>query len=1025
MELRVLGPFEVDRGEGPIGLGGRRQRTLLAVLAVHHPEAVSSARLIDALWGESPPATAAKTVQVFVARLRRALGAGVIVTSPGGYALGLEAGAIDSRRFEAMLAAGRERLRHDRPEEARRILSDALGLWRGPPFADLSGESAVQAEARRLDELRAAVLEARVEADLALGRHADVLPELEGLVAEYPLHEGLRAQLMLALYRCGRQAEALSVFQAARQTLLDELGLEPGPALQVAQAGILAHDPALAPPPATHDASPPLRRRPGWPWAVAACAAAVGGVVAIVAALSGGESPGRDDVPVVAGALAVIDPASGRIVERIPVGAAPVAVAVGAGGVWVASAGEQTLERVDPVRRTVNGRVGLGRIPSAVAVGEHAVWVASAIGERGIVARVEPGSASIASTVTTRGPVLEDDFAPPTPNALAVGDGALWVNRERERLVRRPTGTGAPRTLRLPEHDAADGLALGAGALWVASSASDRVLRIDPRRARIVGVIPIAARRGARVAGPYGVAAGGRAVWVTDALADAVSRVDPRLGAVTATIPIGRRPTRIAVGEGAVWVLNATDQTLTRIDPRTNTVTATVPVPGATDVAAGAGHVWVAMTAAKAPAGGHTQPRPLRPVAASGCSRARPAAGDADVLVVSDLPTWIGPRRAPFVRDARRAIRAVLGAHGYRAGRYRIAYQQCDDSTRAAGTFVPERCAANARAYAADPAVVGVIGPYNSGCSMIALPILNAAPGGPVAVVSPTNTYVGLSRAGPATAADEPDRFYPTHLRNYARTIMADDGQGAALALLARQLGVRHLYLLDDAHGTGYGVARSAAATARRLGIGIAGTASWRQSGGGNGLARKVRRSGADGVLLAGCFCTGGFQALQALRRVLPSRTRFIASDAMMAGWETFPRQPQATEGMYVTGAGRPAESANHAGRLLLAAIGSHRPPESFEPAVLEAAVATEVMVDAIARSDGSRGSVVNALRTTHRHGGVAGELSFDRLGDPRAGVVGVYRFRRGAPIRREREIWGLVYDRVIEVRRAQLPHGP
>ncbi len=242
MEFHILGPFEVVEHGRPIELGGGRQRALLALLALHAGEALSSDRLIDELWGEQPPETATKIVQVYVSQLRKALGReGVLVTRPPGYLLRLEPGALDLHRFERLVAEAR----HAEPALAAAKLREALSLWRGSPLADFAYESFAQGEIARLEELRLAALEDQVEADLVLGRAAEVISQLESLVAAHPLREQPRGQLMLALYRTGRQAEALEVYRQGRRLLDEELGLEPGEALQQLERAILQHDPAL------------------------------------------------------------------------------------------------------------------------------------------------------------------------------------------------------------------------------------------------------------------------------------------------------------------------------------------------------------------------------------------------------------------------------------------------------------------------------------------------------------------------------------------------------------------------------------------------------------------------------------------------------------------------------------------------------------------------------------------------------------------------------------------------------------
>jgi DNA-binding SARP family transcriptional activator len=234
MEFRILGPLEVVDADRSVSLGGGRQRALLALLLTHSNEVVSTDRLVDQLWGAQPPKTALNTIQYYVSQLRKSLGADRIVTRPPGYLIRIGPGELDLERFEALLEQGDVG-----------ALREALGLWRGPALADLAFEPFAQAETGRLEELRLVALERRVDLDLEDGRDAELVGELEGLIAEHPLRERLHGQLMLALYRGGRQAEALATYQAARERLVESLGLDPGPALQELERAILRQDPSL------------------------------------------------------------------------------------------------------------------------------------------------------------------------------------------------------------------------------------------------------------------------------------------------------------------------------------------------------------------------------------------------------------------------------------------------------------------------------------------------------------------------------------------------------------------------------------------------------------------------------------------------------------------------------------------------------------------------------------------------------------------------------------------------------------
>ena len=259
MKARILGPLEVVVEGERIEIPGGKQRELLAILLLHANEVVSADRLIDGLWGETPPSSALKTLQALISRLRGTLGtAGGALESHGhGYRLHLESGELDADVFRDTLEEARRARARGEPELASEQLRQALALWRGPALPEFRYADFAQAEIARLDELRLAAQEERIEAELELGRHQELVVELEALVAEHPLRERPRGQLMLALYRSGRQAEALQAYQEGRRALAEELGIEPSESLRRLERRILEQDPALAAP------EPPARARSG------------------------------------------------------------------------------------------------------------------------------------------------------------------------------------------------------------------------------------------------------------------------------------------------------------------------------------------------------------------------------------------------------------------------------------------------------------------------------------------------------------------------------------------------------------------------------------------------------------------------------------------------------------------------------------------------------------------------------------------------------------------------------------------
>jgi DNA-binding SARP family transcriptional activator len=249
-DFRILGPLEIADETGLLLLGGLKQRAVLAILLLEAPKAVSTDRLIDALWAEQPPRTAATSLQNFISQLRKTLGADVLVTKPPGYALAIRPEQVDLTRFRGLVATARATT-----EAAKRAaaMREALDLWRGAPLADFEFEPFAQSEIARLKEERLAAVEERIDADLEAGRHAEIAGEVEALVDRHPTRERLRAHLMLALYRSGRQADALEVYQGARRTLVEQLGIEPSHDLQQLHGQILRQDAGLRAP----DAAPP------------------------------------------------------------------------------------------------------------------------------------------------------------------------------------------------------------------------------------------------------------------------------------------------------------------------------------------------------------------------------------------------------------------------------------------------------------------------------------------------------------------------------------------------------------------------------------------------------------------------------------------------------------------------------------------------------------------------------------------------------------------------------------------------
>ena len=298
VEFRVLGPLEAVVDGEPIALPAAKPRALLALLLLNRNRVVSVSDLIDELWGDAPPETATKALQGYVSQLRKALGAERLLTKPPGYSLRVDEGELDLDRFEALIRGARERLGRGDAEGAARELREALDLWRGRPFAEFEAEPFARAATGQLEDARLAAVEDRIEAELVLGRHRELVPELEQLVAREPYRERPRGQLMLALYRAGRQADALELYRQTRETLVEELGIEPSRELQELEQAILRHDeslepgrrPPLPPPGPAGEVAPRPSRRPLWLVAAALALAATTAIAAIL--IWGGGSSG-------------------------------------------------------------------------------------------------------------------------------------------------------------------------------------------------------------------------------------------------------------------------------------------------------------------------------------------------------------------------------------------------------------------------------------------------------------------------------------------------------------------------------------------------------------------------------------------------------------------------------------------------------------------------------------------------------------------------------------------------------------
>jgi YVTN family beta-propeller protein len=652
LDYRILGPLEVCRDGISVDLAGEKLRVLLALLLLHANEVVSADALVDGLWGERPPSSAPNALHVHVSRLRRALedGAGPSPASSGlldtqghGYVLRVAPGELDAERFRDLAEQGRRALADGDPLQAARILRSAMTLWRGQPLADVVYEPFAQAAIAELEELHLAALEDRAEADLGLGRERDLVGELSALVERNPLRERLRGQLMLALYRCGRQAEALGTYQEYRRGLSEQLGLDPSPALRGLEASILSRDPALELPnedqhradrlgsPDSSATARPIDHR--WPrLALAGLFVLVVAIIGAVAASSGGTGP----PPVLAAdSVGAISPSGGAILAVVPLGTPPSSLTTGYGSVWVTNYDAGTVSRIDPARRAVVQTIQVGATPSGIAAGAGAVWVADNFGDT--VIRIDPTIDRVVQSI----PVGN------APSGVAVGFGSVWVTNDSDGTLTRINALTGAVMATIPVGTGTSEVTTGLGAVWVSDAVDGRVLSVDPGTNQVTQSIAAGGGADAIVTG-YG------SVWVANGLDGTVSRIDPATGSVTAAIPVGEGPASIAVGPRRVWVVNQFAGTVVRVDPTTNAVVGTIKVGNRPEgLVVADGSLWVGSQALAASHRGGT----LRTLTASFPWSADPAIASGGVLLeytndgLTAYPRFSGPQSARVVPD--------------------------------------------------------------------------------------------------------------------------------------------------------------------------------------------------------------------------------------------------------------------------------------------------------------------------------------------------------------------------------------
>lgn len=562
IEYRVLGPLEVRREGKVVELTRPKLRALLALLLLDAERVVPRDRLIDSLWGENPPATVGTALHSLVSQLRKALGPGAVLTRPPGYVLRLEGASLDLLLFDDLRRRGRKALDRGDCHLGADLLGEALDLWRGEPLVDCMLAEVVRAPLiTQLEQRRLAVVEDRFDAALAAGRHPEVVGDLERAVAEYTTRERLRGQLMVALYRCGRQSEALSVYRAGHRAMVETLGITPSPALKALERAILEHDPVLE---LAAARSAPKRTQPG-----SGRRRVLGGVGILLAALLAvilvwsrpGSSPhaaspppatniDRSAPPLPAQGLAVVNTAEAEVINTVPTPPDLGAGAAGGGYAWLAC--RRGVLKLDRVYGTIEGTIPIRGGATAAVYARRRLWVmpyTRASYHTNVLLEVDP-----------RTHAIQRIRVPHAFDTVYAGDGFVWVPGER-RIARIDPSTGhvdGAIPFGLVQTNLFGAVTFTRHALWIAKASNPHLrelLRINPRTLRVT--------RHVRIPTPpigvsYLVAAGAGRIWVGAPGGPVIDEYDPTKRRFSGVIPVAGLGW-MAGSPGAVW-FNTSDQ---------------------------------------------------------------------------------------------------------------------------------------------------------------------------------------------------------------------------------------------------------------------------------------------------------------------------------------------------------------------------------------------------------------------------------------------------------------------------------